>query len=255
MSFSERLPRFLPFGLLLAICGLVFGLNFAPARAQVATPSPTPPGQIQLPTATNTQVGGPTATPSRTPTLVPVLVEAIGEANLRSGPGLDFEIVGQITAGNPVPVIGRSVQFPWYLVQWEDGEAWVFDQLVLVIGDITTIPIVDAPELPTQDPTQAAIEETATILIQTPGAAETATAAALFVPTGVFTATPGAEEAQGGFLPTFTPPPPFNQPEVLAEQPGRDEGNLIPPAALIVIMGGFGALMVIVGLVRRALIR
>lgn len=230
----------------------VHGVYLPPAQV---SPSPTPQGQIRLPTATNTVIGGPTATPSRTPTPTPVLAEAIGEANLRSGPALNFEIVGQIVAGNPVPVLGRSVQQPWYLVAWEEapgGQAWVFEQLVIIIGDITTVPIVDVPEAPTIDPGVGATE-TAGILLQTPGAAETATATAFFVPTGIFTTTPGVEaELPSGVLPTFTAPPPINQPDFLAPRGGSraDDGG-IPAAVVIFSLGAMGVLTLLVGLLRR----
>jgi uncharacterized protein YraI len=235
--------------------GLITGAAGASSSVQVATLTPTS-GQIVLPTATPTLIGGPTATPSRTPTLVPVLAEAIGEANLRSGPGLDFDLVGTLSAGNPVPVVGRSVRFPWLLVLWQDapdGRAWVFEQLVQITGDITTVPIVTEPAPPTIDPTLAAIQATATVVLQTPGAIETATAAALIMPTGVYMQTP---DAQGGIvvgmLPTFTPPPPYVQPQELPQPQGTSgQRGGIPPAVLIIALGAMGLLTLFVGVLKR----
>lgn len=249
-------------GLALCLVSLVTGASVAladDAALQAATPTLSNPNQVSLPTATQTLIGGPTATASRTPTLVPVLAEAIGEANLRSGPGLDFDIVGTLTAGNPVPIIGRSLRFPWYAVDWEDGpngQAWVFDQLVIVTGDITTVPIVDEPELPTIDPTQAAIQATATILLQTPGAAETATATAFFAPTGVFTQTPGAQALPPGVLPTYTPPGGEAAGGLVVDVPSEDgstdrSGPRVSPAVIILSLGGMGLLTLLVGLLRR----
>jgi uncharacterized protein YraI len=241
---------------------LVTGVSAALAdetALQAATPTFSNPNQVSLPTATQTLIGGPTATASRTPTLVPVLAEAIGEANLRSGPGLDFDVVGTLTAGNPVPIIGRSLRFPWYAVEWADGpdgQAWVFDQLVLITGDITTVPIVGEPELPTIDPTQAAIQATATILLQTPGAAETATATAFFAPTGVFTQTPGAQDLPPGVLPTYTPPSDESGGGIVVDAPSESESTdrsspRISPAVVILSLGGMGLLTLLVGLLRR----
>jgi uncharacterized protein YraI len=221
--------------------------------AQVA-PSPTPiGGQIALPTPTATIPGGATATPSRTPSPSPVLAEAIGEANLRSGPGLDFDIVGVLVAGNPVPVIGRSVRFPWYVVEWEEGpggQAWVFEQLVTIIGDITTVPIVEEPAAPTIDPSLAAIQATATIVLQTPGAAETATAEALRLPTGVYTPTPGGPAGAPGSLPTFTPPPPYVQPTLLPAVDASEQRGL-PPAVLVISLAGLGFMSLVLAALRR----
>jgi hypothetical protein len=249
-------------GLLIAI-GVSFGVG---AGGQVAASgvrlpllqiTNTPVGQLALPTATATPPGGATATPSRTPTFPVVLIEAVGEANLRDGPGLDFNLVGTLTAGNPVPVIGRSPNFPWYVVEWEgapEGVAWVYEELVIINGDITTIPIYADPTAPTLDPTQAAVQATATVLLQTPGAAETATATALFAPTGIFTSTPDAAGTQPGGTPPppqFTPAPPVGQVTSLPPIQTQPNGAGIPPAMVIITLGGLGILALVVSILRR----
>lgn len=247
-ALFKNIRRLLPVTLIVLVLG-VFSLQIKTEVTAAQEPTPPPDGQIQLPTATPTLVGGPSATPSRTPTQSPVLAEAIGEANLRAGPGLDFDVVGQITAGNPIPVIGRSFEFPWYQVAFEGvPEAWVFEQLVTIAGDISTVPVVDAPNIPTIDPVQLSIEQTATIIIQTPGAAETATAAAFSVPTGVFTQAPDQPEGVSA-PPTFTAAPPINQIEALPEQ-GSSSGP-VPPAAVIVTLAVMGVLSLSLGLLRR----
>lgn len=245
----------------LALIALTAALAFASflpgtrlAGAQFASPTPTS-GVIQLPTATLTPIGGPTATPTRTPTITPVLAQALGTpTNLRAGPGLDFEIVGVLSEGDTVPVVGRSVTFPWLVVSWAegpDGQAWVFEQLVQVIGDITTVPIIEPPALPTIEPTQFALQQTATVVLQTPGAAETATAQAFLLPTGVYTVTPGMPSFIPGSLPTFTPPPPLEQAEELPPPPGALPGRGPAPAIFIIGLGLLGALTLAIGLLRR----
>jgi hypothetical protein len=225
-----------------------------PVLLQGATPSPTPQGQISLPTATPTRVGGPTATPSHTPTNTPVIAHLDGDpTNLRSGPGLDFEIIATLDRGTELPLIGRWLGHDWYLVRWDlapGGQAWVFAGLVVVVGDETTVPAVEPPQLPTIDPTLDAIQQTATVILQTPGAQETATAAALFAPTGVYTATPDASGGFGGIAPTFTAPPPYLQPDALSA-PNGDDRSGIPPATVIVSLGLMGMLTLVVGLLRR----
>lgn|GEM_PF-650317 len=244
--------------LLIVLCagvGAALAADPVPGLGQQA-PTPTTGGQITLPTATATIVGGPTATPTRTPTLVPVLAETIGDpTNLRSGPGLDFDIVGTVTSGTLLPIKGRAVVLPWLLVEWVDGpngEAWVFDQLILVRGDITTVPVVEPPAAPTVDPTLQVIQATATVLLQTPGAAQTATAQAFAMPTGVFTLTPEQGLQVSGVLPTFTPPEPYAQPTALAPSANANgaRGGL-PPAVLIIGLGFMGILTLVLGLIRR----
>ncbi len=220
-------------------------------------PSNTPVSGFLFPTATPTMIGGPTATPSRTPTPVPVLAEIFGNpTNLRTGPGMDFDVLAELQPGLMLPIIGRWLGYDWYLVAWADGpdgKAWVYAPLVIVRGDITTVPAVTPPAPPTVDPTQAAIQATATLLLQTPGAAETATTTALFIPTGVFTQPPALEgQAAAGPLPTFTPPQPYIQPDVLPEpQTAQLEQGGIAPAAVIISLAAMGMLTLVVGLLRR----
>jgi hypothetical protein len=224
---------------------------------QAATPTGGG-GQLQLPTATQTVVGGPTSTPTRTPTLAPVFAEVIGDpTNLRSLPTIGDEyVIESLSPGITLPIIGRWLGYDWLLVAWEDGEdgqAWVYEPLVVIRGDITTVPSVEPPPPPTVNPTQAAAQATETILLQTPGAIEAATGTAAFAPTGIFTQTPGAgEQSAAGVLPTFTPGQAYVQPEALPNSGNSGDGkSLIPPAVLIVSLASMGILALALGLLRR----
>ncbi|NNJ10378.1 SH3 domain-containing protein [Chloroflexales bacterium ZM16-3] len=82
------------------------------------TPSPSP-----LPTAT------PTATPAVSPT--PDLPRAliVVDANMRSGPGLGFDIVTVVRVGSSIALSER--QGEWYAVRTADGlEGWMSDQVL-----------------------------------------------------------------------------------------------------------------------------
>nr|MBN1228516.1 hypothetical protein [Anaerolineae bacterium] len=214
----------------------------------------TPGGQVQLPTATQTEVGAPTPTPTPTATLSPVMAEVVGNpTNLRSLPTIgDDYIIDTVEPGLMLPVIGRWLGFDWLLIAWDDapdGQAWVYQPLVIVQGDITTIPAVEPPPAPTVNPTYAALQLTATILVQTPGAVEAATGTAIFASAG---GTPSGNGAIPGTLPTFTPPPPYIQPEELPVPTMSGNGNTgIPPAVFIVSLTAMGILMLLLGLIRR----
>jgi hypothetical protein len=184
-----------------------------------------------------------------------VIIETVGNpTNLRNGPGLDFDVIATLDQGTQLPLIGRWLGNPWYLVRWEeadDDQAWVFaDLVIVVIGDITTVPAVTPPPLPTIDPTQLAIDATATVLLQTPGAAQTATATAQHVPTGIYTQTPAVIDYVGGVLPTYTPPGPYQVPPPLTPVTSENRGG-IPPAVIIISLGGVGLLTLVMGLLRR----
>jgi hypothetical protein len=182
------------------------------------------------------------------------MAQVIEKANLRTVPSIDGDVVAELEGGTTLPVVGRWVGYDWLLVIWADapgGQAWVHTSVVTIIGDITTVPAVTPPPQSTIDPTQAIVDATSTAVLQTPGGADTATAAAFAPSSGVYTVTPGSLAASG-VLPTFTAPPPYVQPETLAPPEGSAQSRRGPaPAILIIALGAMGLLTLVVGLLRR----
>jgi uncharacterized protein YraI/beta-lactamase class A len=73
-----------------------------------------------------------------------VVAEAIGSANLRSRPDTTADKVGEILNGTQYPVVGRSEFFPWVLlgdVTTSQPIGWVFNELVVITGDINSVPL------------------------------------------------------------------------------------------------------------------
>jgi hypothetical protein len=161
-----------------------------------------------------------TATPTRTPTPEgQVLLEAkpdAGEVNVRAEPDIGAEKLGTIRTGKSYQVFGRY--FRWLQFQFDDAptgtvRAWVFDELVEIIGDENAIPNLE----PGTVPTSAATLEPAEVLTLTPGGILTATAGSRIL------SLPGAELSSSGVqpppasgggetaaiqaLPTYTYPP------------------------------------------------
>jgi uncharacterized protein YgiM (DUF1202 family) len=69
--------------------------------------------------------------------------------NLRSGPGTQYEIVGQLDADERVAVLGRSEDGRWLRVETGSGTAgWLPTFALVVEGDITTLPILGADNRP-----------------------------------------------------------------------------------------------------------
>ena len=87
-------------------------------------------------------------TPTGTPTIQFVTVQASVrlDANLRSGPGTEFERVDGVFAGDEVSVVGQSADGEWYLLE---GGAWLFAALV---AEAVDVPIVTEEGVPVQQP-------------------------------------------------------------------------------------------------------
>jgi uncharacterized protein len=72
----------------------------------------------------------------------PAVFTGSGLANLRSGPGTQFAVVGQMQPGEGLPVIGSNVDRTWWQVQTPDGPAWVADSVVLA-ARFAGVPVVE----------------------------------------------------------------------------------------------------------------
>jgi uncharacterized protein YraI len=73
----------------------------------------------------------------------PVTITAYGLVNVRSGPGMDYPITGQLDAGDVLPVIGRSgADNNWLYIQDEEVEGWVAYFTVTLQGDPNALPLV-----------------------------------------------------------------------------------------------------------------
>jgi hypothetical protein len=140
------------------------------------TPIPPPPTATQsgggtIPTATNT----PPPQASPTSTLLPVniaptpvggflptaepcsgnpTIETLGATNVRSGPGLEYDVIGQLVYLEVRYIVGRAETAEWWLIQFNNGQfGWVADEIVLVQGYTPIVPIVEAPPLNGSTPT------------------------------------------------------------------------------------------------------
>jgi uncharacterized protein YraI len=101
-----------------------------------------------------------------------VYAEAVGQANLRAGPGIEYPVIGQIVVGTRYRVLARHALVPWLRLDYplpDQGEAWVYADLVSVTGDLNLVPAVSeftpvATATPTCTPTASpAVEVTASV--------------------------------------------------------------------------------------------
>lgn len=99
------------------------------------------------------QVVRATPTPAATATpqgVVATITRAI--QNVRSGPGLAYDVIGQLNQGDQVPIIGANVDFSWLVIQFRGQQGWISRAILDVFGDLNTLPIVQPPPTPTPLP-------------------------------------------------------------------------------------------------------
>lgn len=212
---------------------------------QDPAPQPTSTNIPDQPSGTSTS-GAPPPTPEGgfLPTAEPCSLEPTLRAtangiNVRSGPGLDYEVVGTLLFNEVRPIIGRAAQAPWWQATLADGTiGWVSNSLVEVSGYVGDVPVLDAP----------ALESGATVTPGTPWAptprpqctpppSTTPTLMAATVATGTPTAAgeSGPEEVAPGTLeeeessPTPTPVTPSATP-IASETPQATITLAVPTA-------------------------
>lgn len=137
-----------------------------PVAAQIAAVSPT-----AIPAATHTATPLPLPTPTSIATLAARAAEILilvptdtpqvvlpsapsqpqvtihGEINVRRGPGTDYAIFGNSSAGRQYPVIGRDAGGAWWAIDFNGQTGWVFAELVTASG-VEAVPVVEGPALP-----------------------------------------------------------------------------------------------------------
>lgn len=109
----------------------------APASAPTETPSPTPG-----------------STPSPTPCTA--LVTASTVANIRSGPGTAYDVVGSLPLGGTAPVAGRNDANTWWYIEFSGGaggHAWIAGSVVTASCLPSVVQVIAGPPLPTSEPT------------------------------------------------------------------------------------------------------
>lgn len=135
------------------------------------TPSPT-----LTPKPTNT------STPTPSPTPIGNLTVS-SEANLRSGPGTEYPVVGTLPAGETMPVFAKTEDSGWLQVD-SAGQVWVATSLVKTDVEISEVPVTNIiPLLPTDTPPQTSTPSPTSTPTNTP--TPTATPTPTIAPTAI----------------------------------------------------------------------
>ena len=76
-------------------------------------------------------------------------VRTTGNVNLRTGPGLDFEIVGSVAPDAELVYLGEtrtdSRGVDWYLVEFKGGESWISSRYSELSGE--EVPVASVSEM------------------------------------------------------------------------------------------------------------
>lgn len=144
------------------------------------------------------------ATPEAQAAPTPFVEVESDNLNVRLGPGTDFPIAGQLSAGSQLALVGRNAAGDWLVVCCIDGTpGWVAARLVRTDADVQALPV----GLP---PTRVPLPPTAT---PAPSPAATATPIPLAAPAAP-TPAPTAQ-------PTSAPPPAPTEPPATPTPPPR----------------------------------
>ena len=113
----------------------------------VATPTPAP---TEAPAAADV----PTLAPPPAPAVGAPTMTALVALNVRTGPGTNYGVVGALTAGTAVPIVGVSPDGGWWKIQCPAGagaECWSSAGAAYSRAtDTGSVPVAAVPPAPTQ---------------------------------------------------------------------------------------------------------
>lgn len=133
--------------------------TFTPAPAEPIIIVPTPQPQPTQPTPTATRVldqaqpaGQPPAEDAAAPAPEPsqqAQLIAPGAVNIRSGPGLNYGVIGALSANTAMPIVGRNGEGTWWQIKTpNDTRGWVANSVVEA-SNADAVPVTQAPPPPT----------------------------------------------------------------------------------------------------------
>lgn len=206
-----------------------------PVRARLVTPTPE-----------GLEAPKPSPSPNATPTPLPAVrlraLDTAGNVNIRALPSLDSDILGTLGPGVQYQALRRY--YRWFEFRYDlarTGRAWVYGDLVEIIGDRSKIVIIDNPS-----------DITAPVAAQPQDSAEAADRS-IAISTLQADSVAAVELAQATNLPTFTPP--AATPVSFAEHPEFQPSDQppwmdLPPIAPIALLGALGILGFLINLLR-----
>lgn len=128
------------------------GNNNPTKEAATAVPENTPTPTLIPITLVATPVGG--FIPTAVSCGFPPTVQAQNTTRIRLGPGIDYDIIGQLVYLETRPIVGRAPDSEWWVIQFSNNQTgWISNEVVNIHGNISGIPIVAASPLNGVEPT------------------------------------------------------------------------------------------------------
>jgi TolB protein len=72
--------------------------------------------------------------------------------NVRAGPGMAYPIIGGLSLGDEVEVVGKNATSDWLQIGYSGQECWVAAAYVDLSGSLEVVPVVSAPSPPSPAP-------------------------------------------------------------------------------------------------------
>jgi hypothetical protein len=127
--------------------------TFTPAPAEPFVHIPTPIPTVPEPTPTATAVlaspeangGGESGAIQANITEAanqPELV-APSSVNIRSGPGVSYEVIGSLAANTPMPIVGRTADTSWWQIRMPNNELGWISSSVVSASNTENVPVVE----------------------------------------------------------------------------------------------------------------
>lgn len=91
---------------------------------------------------------GPTPAPTATPEGVVITIVSERQ-NIRTGPGTQYDTIGQAQRGDQFQVIGANRDNTWAVIMFRGRQGWLSVSIADVFGNLNDVPIIDPPPTPT----------------------------------------------------------------------------------------------------------
>jgi uncharacterized protein YraI len=111
-------------------------------------------------TLTAVSTAAQTAAPAASATTCYPMASANVDANIRSGPGTAYDIVGFLPIGGTAAVAGRNDANTWWYIEFAGGpggHAWIAASVTTTACLPSVVQVVAAPALPTAEPTEEVV--------------------------------------------------------------------------------------------------